>query len=301
MKVRKGPDGLHLFDRLSGVNVLFDECKIGPESWSPAPRQVSIALTNLCDLQCSYCYAPKSRAMLELPLIERWLEELDVAGCLGVGFGGGEPTLHPAFADICRSAAKNTKLAVTFTSHGHRLVPQLLEQLAGSVHFVRISVDGVGSTYESLRGRSFQALKKRLKDIRQISPIGINVVVNKDTINDLDAVAELAEEVEASELLLLPQQATLSVSAIDTTVAGKLQQWVGNARPNVRLAISELGAYGMQTCNPLPLERGLRSYAHIDATGRLRASSYSTDGYALGDQKVISVVDQLRAMMGEIN
>ena len=195
MKVRKGPDGLHLFDRLSGVNVLFDECKIGPESWSPAPRQVSIGLTNLCDLQCSYCYAPKSRAMLELPLIERWLEELDVAGCLGVGFGGGEPTLHPAFADICRSAAKNTKLAVTFTSHGHRLVPQLLEQLAGSVHFVRISVDGVDSTYESLRGRSFQALKMRLKDIRQISPIGINVVVNKDTINDLDAVAELAEEV----------------------------------------------------------------------------------------------------------
>jgi hypothetical protein len=50
LKVRTGPDGVHLFDRNSGLNVLFDEALVPKHRWSRAPRQVSIALTNACDL-----------------------------------------------------------------------------------------------------------------------------------------------------------------------------------------------------------------------------------------------------------
>ena len=47
MKIRKGPDGIHFFDRNSGTNLLLDEVVSPPETWSKSPRQVSIALTNL--------------------------------------------------------------------------------------------------------------------------------------------------------------------------------------------------------------------------------------------------------------
>ncbi|WP_408376205.1 radical SAM protein [Paraburkholderia sp. RL18-085-BIA-A] len=99
MKSRSGPDGVHIFDRRTGLNILFDEVSVDQPKWATAPRQVSVALTNLCDLNCSYCYAPKHRAALATEKVLSWLEELDSEGCLGVGFGGGEPTLHPDFPE----------------------------------------------------------------------------------------------------------------------------------------------------------------------------------------------------------
>ena len=204
-KLRFGPSGIHLFDRISGLNLLIDEI-IPPESkWAVAPRQISIALTNACDLHCPYCFAPKKSAVLGFDRLISWLSELDTNGACGVGFGGGEPTLYPQFAELCAYAAQNTNLAVTFTTHGHHLRRALLESLKGNVHFVRVSMDGVGDTYERLRNRSFSALQKRLDALRSVVPFGINFVVNKDTVPDLDTAATLAENAGASKLLILSE------------------------------------------------------------------------------------------------
>ena len=134
-KVRIGPAGVHIFDRSTGLNILVDEVKTDESAWSLAPRHVSIALTNACELSCPYCYAPKRPASLDFHLLTTWLKELDENGCLGVGFGGGEPTLYRQFPEICRFATENTNLAVTFTTHGHKLDEQLLAKLCGKVHF----------------------------------------------------------------------------------------------------------------------------------------------------------------------
>lgn len=294
MKFRIGPNGVHLFDRLSGLNVLLDELRPKEAAWSTSPRQVSIALTNVCDLHCGYCYAPKHKASLRTGLVLGWLKDLDTEGCLGVGFGGGEPTLHPDFVDICKRVAGETQLAVTFTTHGHRLTSQLVERLKGSIHFARISVDGVGRTYEEQRGKQFASLLRGIESIATLSPFGINVVVNERTVAELDAISELAQKVGASELLLLPQQASTVVASIDEVVGRALQDWVCNYRGKVRLAVSEAGAAGLPTCDPLPGERGLQAYAHIDASGMLRASSYSPVSAKIGDAGVLSALKRLR-------
>lgn len=294
MKSRIGPNGVHFFDRLSGLNVLLDELSPEEAGWSTSPRQVSIALTNVCDLHCAYCYAPKHKASLHTGQVLGWLKELDTEGCLGIGFGGGEPTLHPDFVDICKRAAEETQLAVTFTTHGHRLTPQLVKRLKGSIHFARISVDGVGGTYEEQRGKQFSSLLRGMESIATLAPFGINVVVNKRTVAELDAMSELAQEFGASELLLLPQQATTAVASMDGMVGRALQDWVSNYRGKVRLAVSEAGASGLPTCDPLPDERGLQAYAHIDASGMLRASSYSPSGAKIGDAGVLSALKRIR-------
>ena len=77
LKVRGGPSGIHMFDRTTGLNLLLDEARVPPASWATAPRQVSIALTNACDLACSHCYAPKNPATLEFERLASWLRELD--------------------------------------------------------------------------------------------------------------------------------------------------------------------------------------------------------------------------------
>lgn len=294
MKFRISPNGVHLFDQLSGLNVLLDEFRPEEAVWSISPRQVSIALTNICDLHCAYCYAPKQNASLHTDQVLGWLKELDAEGCLGIGFGGGEPTLHPDFVDICKRAAGETQLAVTFTTHVHHLTPKLVERLKGSIHFARISVDGIGRTYEKQRGKQFASLLRGMESVATLSPFGINVVVNEHTVAELDAVSELAQEVGASELLLLPQQATAAVASMDGVVDRALQDWVSNYRGKVRLAVSEAGASGLPTCDPHPDERGLQAYAHIDASGMLRASSYSTVGVKIGDAGILSALKRLR-------
>src|SRR3712207_494557 len=50
VKVRRTRVGVHLFDVATGLNVLLDEVSVDPQEWDHAPRQVSIALTNPCDL-----------------------------------------------------------------------------------------------------------------------------------------------------------------------------------------------------------------------------------------------------------
>jgi MoaA/NifB/PqqE/SkfB family radical SAM enzyme len=293
MRIRLGPDGVHLFDRQSGLNVLLDEVEPPEQAWSAAPRQISIAVTNACDLACSYCYAPKHRAVLEVSHLLSWMDELDQAGALGVGFGGGEPTLYRHLPEVCAHAAENTDLAVTMTTHGHRWNAELISRLRGAVNLVRVSVDGVGSTYERLRGRSFAQLRAALDAIAADFQWGMNSVINQDTVGDLDAIAALAAEHGASELLLLPERPTAGTSGAEQETLRALESWVLAYAGLVPLATSADAALGVPIADALPGEVGLRSYAHIDASGTARTSSYAPSGVRIGEGGVMVALKQL--------
>jgi len=298
VKSRFSSAGVHLFDRISGTNILLDEIVLPEAVWTTAPRQVSIALTNACDLSCAYCFAPKFRALLSFEQVVAWVEELDAAGTLGIGFGGGEPTLYRRFPELCAHIARQTLLSVTFTTHGHHLTDRTLAMLSGNVHMVRISVDGVGTTYERLRRRSFDTLRQRLHVAKGAVPLGINVVINSDTIADLDEVVNLAGEVQAKELLLLPEQPVYGRPGIDSDTSTKLRHWIARYSGEPRLAISSRGAEGVSICEPLPGEIGLSAYAHIDAKGVLKRTSYEHAGVLIGAEGVVAAVNQLKVHAG---
>ncbi|MHA3774932.1 radical SAM protein [Verrucomicrobiota bacterium sgz303538] len=292
-KVRFGPDGIHLFARGSGANLLIGEIVPPKSMWAAAPRQVSIALTNTCDLSCSYCFAPKTHVSLAFDRVISWLDELDANGTIGVGFGGGEPTLYRQFAELCAHTSRNTGLAVTFTTHGHHLNEALLAQLKGNVHFCRVSMDGIGSTYERLRRRSFDVLARRLTGLKQIVPFGINYVVNSCTLPDIGLAAEFAEAAGASEFLLLPEQPVQGRGGINDSTAEMLRRWVESYSGGMRLAVSEKGADGMPTSDPFENETGLRAYVHIDANGVLRPTSYDLQGTPIGSRGVLAALAEL--------
>jgi MoaA/NifB/PqqE/SkfB family radical SAM enzyme len=278
-KVRLSEAGVHLFDRVSGLNVLLDEVAVPAAEFSLAPRYLSVALTNACELRCSYCYAPKHPASLDMERVLAWAIELDLAGCLGVGFGGGEPTAHPRFAHLCAQITRSTSMAVTFTTHGHRLTPEMADALRGCVHFARLSVDGVGATYERLRGRPFSRVRDAAALLSSVAPIGINAVVNADTVGELDELAAFAADVGAAELLLLPEQPTGAAPGIAAADAERLVRWVRAARPSVRLALSRSGIESLvPAVEPIPGEHPLEAHMHIDATGVLRPNAYAAEG-----------------------
>ena len=293
-KIRLSAAGVHLFDRVSGMNVLLDEVPVPAEQFSRAPRYLSIALTNACELHCAYCYAPKHAAVLDRERVLAWAVELDAAGCLGVGFGGGEPTAYRRFVQLCSDVAHSTSMAVTFTTHGHRLTPELVESLRGAVHFVRLSVDGVEATYERLRGRPFAAVVQAAGLLSSLAPFGINAVINADTVGELDDLAEFADRVGASELLLLPEQPTAASPGISDADAERLVEWAATARNKVRLAISRTGLEAaLPTAEAVPGERPLDAHMHVDATGVLRPHAYAPTGLSVGDS-IMEAVQALR-------
>ncbi len=298
LKVRGSPDGLYLFHRNTGTNILLDEIEVPRPYWATSPRQVSIALTNMCDLHCPYCFAPKHFSKLNVAKLATWLDELDSNGTVGVGFGGGEPTLYPKLADICQYAAQKTGLAVTFTTHAHHLNTRLVQNLKGNIHFLRVSMDGIGRTYETLRGKSFQTFIKQLNYVREIAPFGINFVVNTKTIHDLDNAVTIAHNEGAAEFLLLPEQPVFGKGGINAVTMHKLQAWVSAYCGTMQISISDTFAEDFPICNPFSKESGLFAYAHIDADGVLKRSSYDLNGIPIGDGSVIEALQILWKQTG---
>jgi MoaA/NifB/PqqE/SkfB family radical SAM enzyme len=225
--------------------------------------------------------------------VTHWLAELDANGALGVGFGGGEPTLYPRFVELCHHAAHETQLSVTFTTHGHHIDDEMADALRGSIHFIRVSMDGVGATYETIRRRSFQELLVRMRRVRTIAEYGVNIVVNERTLPELDEAAAISADVGAGELLLLPQMPTRRCLRADHGTLSHLQEWVARYRGPLKLSINEGFAEGFPTCDPVAKERGLRAYAHVDAAGVLKPNSYYASGVHIADEGVLSALDQL--------
>jgi MoaA/NifB/PqqE/SkfB family radical SAM enzyme len=166
---------------------------------------------------------------------------------------------------------------------------------------MRISIDGLGATYEEARGRPFAVLMEKLQAAKALCPLGINVVVNARTLVDLDALLDLASSHGVSEVLLLPERRTAARSGIDAESRSLLQKWVATYRGGVRLAISQGDADGFPVCDPFASEGGLRSYAHIDANGTVKASSYDASGCALDTSGVLSALDKLERAQGVAN
>jgi hypothetical protein len=155
-------------------------------------------------------------------------------------------------------------------------------------------MDGVGRTYERLRGRRFGDLARKLDLIASICPFAINVVVNKDTVDELDRVAAFAHESGARELLLLPQQPTAGVPGIDVESARRLREWISREPRSLPLAISEAGASSeMPLADPYGDEPALDAHAHVDATACLRANAYSSVGIPI-QGSIIAALGDLR-------
>ena len=282
MRSRNEPGGIHLFDRGTGLHILIDEVKPRPEEWARVPRFLSIALTNACELDCPYCFAPKHGARLQYNSIMRWLEEFDDEGGLGVGFGGGEPTLYPRFAELCREIAIGTQLSVSFTTHGHWSKANLGEQLRGRVNFIRLSMDGMYATYEKFRGRSFQEFVLSLSRVRDTSRFGINFVVNDETVNHLGQAADFAMENGALEFLLLPEIPTARRSGPSPSTKAKFEDWVQQNWSYYPLRTSAISASQFDIPTAQAEDgRFAMDFVHIDAAGVLKSCAFDVSGVSL--------------------
>lgn len=145
--------------------------------------------------------------------------------------------------------------------------------MRGSVHFIRVSMDGVGATYERIRGRSFADFQSHLEIVRGTSAFGMNYVVNDETVGELNEALELALTEGAKEFLLLPER---SQRGLSQRTQQSLCQWIAENQQRVRLSISEAAATeGIPLAEPFIFEKGTRAYIHVNAAGEICSTSYN--------------------------
>jgi len=144
------------------------------------PPLIWLELTRRCNLTCSHCYIDGGDAREnEMPTSEfyRLLDEFADMGVWAVAFTGGEPTLHPDFANLVRHARKRG-LLVGIATNGMFLTPDLLDSLPRDGVIISVSLDNLHVD----GNRDFQvATKAILKS--QASGFLTNIMTNSNSTN----------------------------------------------------------------------------------------------------------------------
>lgn len=131
---------LLLFERDSGLNIKLE----GEETAHlerVAPRTLLIAVTNICNLQCHFCYRNlKSPSDWTYESLLEFCQQASAWGVLEVAFGGGEPMLFPDWERFIHELYDTSNLCINFTTNGMLLTDTLLRSIEGKYGNIRLSL-----------------------------------------------------------------------------------------------------------------------------------------------------------------
>jgi len=151
-------------------------------NYSTHPRTVYLEILYGCNLYCSYCYVGRewNHTRPIIPPLEttvRILNILKKENVEEVVLLGGEPMLHPRFAEICRTIAGLDFRYRGVVTNGTAMTPQKAQLLAETGFWVDISFRGPDAAmFDAVAGRegAFQkAFAAALLLSEQRMPVGI--------------------------------------------------------------------------------------------------------------------------------
>jgi MoaA/NifB/PqqE/SkfB family radical SAM enzyme len=142
---------LLLFERDTGLNILLE----GEETahlTRIAPRTLLVAVTNICNLTCHFCYRNlKSPSEWTYDSLLDFCKSADDWGVLEMAFGGGEPMLFPNWEDFIHQLYDETQLAINFTTNGMMLTDDFLQAISGKYGNIRLSLYDTNHYEETIR------------------------------------------------------------------------------------------------------------------------------------------------------
>lgn len=193
------------------------------------PRRLSVELANICNLHCSYCfraddnlYSPHAE-FFSIDLLRRVVREArTTANITRISFTGGEPTLHPAFAETLQAIGE-AGLTVSFVTNGwhfERIWPAIQANRASLSH-VAFSLDGVTrESHDRWRGKgSFDRLVRAFARCYMSNlPFGIKIVIRGDMVDQLEQIAIFAARMGAASLHFAHVMPTSAAVADDSAL-----------------------------------------------------------------------------------
>src|SRR5262245_28334612 len=155
------------------------------------PQRLSVELANICNLHCSYCFRADENLysshaeFFPIDLLRRVIGEARTAANItSVNFTGGEPTLHPSFAEALQ-AIGDAGLTAGFVTNGwdfDRVWPAIQANRAAVSH-VAFSLDGVTrESHDRWRGKGsfYRLVKAFARCYMSRLPFAVKIVIRRD-------------------------------------------------------------------------------------------------------------------------
>lgn len=183
---------LLLFERDTGLNILLE----GEETAHlrrVAPRTLLVAVTNICNLKCHFCYRDlKSPSEWTYDSLFEFCKQANEWGVLEMAFGGGEPLLFPEFTRLIHRLYTDTTLATNFTTNGMHLTDTFLQSIAGKYGNIRLSIYDTNHYEDTIR-----------KLVANGARFGINWMITPDDLPTIEYKFLRLLELGVRDFLLL--------------------------------------------------------------------------------------------------
>lgn len=170
-------------DRVFGAANGHGERSAGPDSL-PSPTLAVIDITNRCNFRCPVCFAEAnghgSRYFLDVNVVRGMLQSLVAREipCRHIQFSGGEPTLHPEFPAILRTARELGFTHIQVATNGSRMVDADYVKLCedSGLHTLYLQFDGVDdAVYLKLRGQ--RLLDNKIRAVENVARTNMRLVL----------------------------------------------------------------------------------------------------------------------------
>src|SRR5262249_36643632 len=158
------------------------------QTFPPAPESVHLQINNVCNLRCPSCYVglrEDDHGSLPLKRILSLIDEWAEMGVFQLALGGGEPLMSPKFAPVVRYA-RTRGVVPNVTTNGWLITEELLDETAGSLGELRMSLNDMVSVHKTLIEEKAALLRAR--DTR----FGFNLIVTRQNIDRLSELLHWA-------------------------------------------------------------------------------------------------------------
>lgn len=183
-------------------------------AWLSAPVEVSIELTNTCNLECIHCYSSsrpfKVFEELRYPELTDLIDQLVDLKVFRLQLVGGEPFIRPDACDVV-SYAKRKGMIVTCSTNGSFLDDERLRYLKQhGLDDMQISIDGADAeTHDLIRGGrgSFQSATSAAARASRIGiPTTVGSTIMRQNYEQIPQIVDLALELGVSALHIMGLQ-----------------------------------------------------------------------------------------------
>lgn len=191
-----------------------------------SPTEVTVELTNACNLRCEYCYAGSGERYPDELSTSEWkqvLQQLSTLRVFGVFFGGGEPMIHPDFFELVQFA-QDAGLDTWVSTNGTLIDQRAARKLASSgLKPVQVSVDGASDgTHNSIRGQpwAFRRTVEGMENLRKEGvPFQVSMTVTQRNIDEIEDLVALVAPLGANAVFLSSARPSVSAGTKQDDIA----------------------------------------------------------------------------------
>lgn len=148
------PEGIQ--GKYNDATMLLNKLAFREETQTTFPTIVGIDITKTCNLACDHCFIQSQSVPREFPTLDQLRvlrDELREARPIKLYLTGGEPTMHPSFAEVVELFVQEPYDLTVFTN-GMLVDEELVAKLTGYTDQLsfQVSLDGLGDVHERIRG-----------------------------------------------------------------------------------------------------------------------------------------------------